>query len=279
LRPFAASIGALGKASGSLLDGPTVAFHYIGVEEARKRNGLRVVVVGGVPSPWGEAAKGILHIKRIDWAAVRLVYDSEPLREWAGQRSAPVAIYDSEKPRSGWAEILLLAERLAPVPSLLPTDPVERALVFGISHEICGEEGLGWSRRLQLIHAGLQNAGGFPQQLAKYLGRKYGYRPEKAVDATARVATLLGMLATRLKTQHENGSRYYVGNSLTAVDVYSATFMALFDPLPHQQCEMAASVRAAFETRDVQTEDALDPILFKHRDMMYAESLELPLSL
>jgi hypothetical protein len=104
-----------------------MAFQYIDVEEARKRNGLRMVVVGGVPSPWGEAAKGILHIKAIVWAAVRLVYDSEPLREWAGQRSGPVAIYDNEQPRSGWAEILLLAERLAPKPSLLPADPAERA--------------------------------------------------------------------------------------------------------------------------------------------------------
>jgi hypothetical protein len=36
-----------------------------------------------VPSPWGEAAKGILHVKNIEWTAVRLVYDSEPLKEWA----------------------------------------------------------------------------------------------------------------------------------------------------------------------------------------------------
>ena len=122
-----------------------MAFQYIDVEEATKRHGLRMVVVGNVPSPWGEAAKGIVHIKGVEWAAVRLVYDSEPLREWAGQRSGPVAIYDNEPPRSGWAEILLLAERLAHKPSLLPTDPAERALVFGISHEICGEAGLGWS--------------------------------------------------------------------------------------------------------------------------------------
>ena len=124
-----------------------MSFPYIGVEEARNRNGLRMVVVGNVPSPWGEAAKGILHIKGIAWAAVRLVYDSELLREWAGQRSGPVAIYDNEQPRSGWAEILLFAERLAPMPSLVPADPAERALVFGISHEICGEEGLGWCLR------------------------------------------------------------------------------------------------------------------------------------
>ena len=51
---------------------------YVSVEDAIKRGGLRMVVVGGVPSPWGEAAKGILHIKGIDWVAVRLAYDSEP---------------------------------------------------------------------------------------------------------------------------------------------------------------------------------------------------------
>ena len=256
-----------------------MAFRYISVDEARSRAGLRMVVVGNVPSPWGEAAKGILHIKGIEWAAVRLVYDSEPLREWAGQRSGPVAIYDDERPRDGWAEILLLAERLAPRPALLPADPADRALVFGLGHELCGEAGLGWSRRLQLIHAGLRNAGGFPDAVARYLGRKYGYTPQTGAASTARVADLLGMLATRLRAQHERGSRYYVGNSLTAVDVYGATFMALFRPLPPEQCEMSAGTRAAFETRDAGTDAALDPVLLEHRDMMYSEHLELPLSL
>lgn len=256
-----------------------MAFEYLGVDEARKRGGLRMVVVGNVPSPWGEAAKGMLHIKGIEWAAVRLVYDSESLREWAGQRSGPVAIYDEERPRAGWAEILLLTERLAPAPALVPGDAAERALLFGLSHEICGEGGLGWSRRLQLIHAGLNNAGGFPDAVAKYLGRKYGYTPRTGAAATARVVALLGMLATRLKAQRERGSRYYLGDSLTAVDVYGATFMALFRPLPEEQCEMSASTRAAFETRDPETEAALDPLLLEHRDMMYAEHLELPLAL
>src|ERR1700756_4231407 len=256
-----------------------MAFQYLSIEEARSRNGLRMVVVGNVPSPWGEAAKGILHIKRIEWAAVRLVYDSESLKEWAQQRSGPVAIYEDEKPRAGWAEILLLAERLAPTPALLPADPAERALVFGLSHEICGEAGLGWSRRLQLIHAGVHNAGGFPEQVAKYLGRKYGSRAGTGGAAASRVAALLGMLGARLRSQHDKGSRYFVGNALTAVDVYSATFMALFRPLPQEQCAMSAAIRAAFETRDAQTDEALDPILLGHRDMMYAEYLELPLSL
>src|SRR6202035_1261206 len=205
-----------------------MSFEYVSVEEAIKRRGLRMVVVGDVPSPWGEAAKGILHIKGIAWAAVRLAYDSEPLREWAGQRNGPVAIYENERPRSGWAEILLLAERLAPTPSLLPADPAERALVFGLAHEICGEAGLGWSRRLQLVQAGLQNAGGFPERVARYLGKKYGYSPEAGAASGPRVTELVGMLVARLKAQHEAGSRYYVGDSLTAVDIYSATVSALF---------------------------------------------------
>jgi glutathione S-transferase len=238
-----------------------------------------MVVIGNVPSPWGEAAKGILHIKGIEWAAVRLVYDSEPLKQWAGQASAPVAIYDDEPPRAGWTEILLLAERLAPTPALLPADPAERAVVFGLAHEICGEAGLGWSRRLQMIHVGLQNAGGFPERVARYLGKKYGYRPETGMASTTRVAALLGMLAARLKSQRDRGSRYYVGDALTAADVYGATFMALFSPLPQAQCEMMASIRTAFETRDAQTQAALDPILLEHRDMLYGEYLELPLSL
>ena len=137
-------------------------FQYVSVEEAIARKGLRMVVVGNVPSPWGEAAKGIFRLKAIDWVAVRLVYDSEPLKQWAGQRTGPVAIYDNEPPRAGWAEILLLAERLAPTPSLIPADAAERATMFGLAHEICGEGGLGWARRLQLVHAGLQKRAASP---------------------------------------------------------------------------------------------------------------------
>jgi glutathione S-transferase len=256
-----------------------MTFAYVSVEEAMRRGGLRMVVVGGVPSPWGEAAKGILHIKGIEWVAVRLDYDSELLKTWAGQRNGPVAIYENERPGLGWAEILLLAERLAPSASLLPADPADRALVFGLAHEICGEAGLGWSRRLQLVHAGVQNAGGFPERVSKYLGKKYGYSPEAGAASGARVAELLGMLVARLKAQQTAGSRYYVGGSLTAVDVYGATFMALFRPLSPELCAMDASTRAAFEELDARTGAALDPVLFEHRDMMYAEYLELPLSL
>lgn len=256
-----------------------MAFAYVSVEEAIARGGLRMVVVGGVPSPWGEAAKGILHVKRIDWVAVRLDYRSDALAKWAGERSGPVAVYESERPRGGWAEILLLAERLAPEPALLPGDPLDRALVFGLAHEICGEEGLGWARRLQLVQEGLQGTGGFAEPVARYIGDKYGYRPHPSLVPGARVVELLRLLAKWLRAQRESGSSYYVGDTLSAVDVYSATFMAMFRPLPEETCAMDPGVRAAFETLDAETEAALDPILIQHRDLMYARHLELPLSL
>ena len=256
-----------------------MTFEYVSVEDAIERDGLRMVVVGGVPSPWGEAAKGIFHIKQIDWVAVRLVYDSDLLVSWAVQQNGPVAIYEDEPPRAGWAEILLLAERLAATPLLIPKDPAERALMFGLAHEIFGEAGLGWLRRLQLIHAGLRNEGGFPERVAQYLGNKYGYSPEAGAASGQRVADLLSMLASRLKSQHQAGSPYYIGNSVTAVDVYSATGTAMFAPLPPEQCEMHPKTRAAFDILDTQTQAALDPILLDHRDMMYEKFLQLPLSL
>ena len=82
-----------------------MGFQYLSVEQAIKAPGLRVVFVGKVPSPWGEAVKGILHLKRIPFAGVRLVYDDAALKQWAGQLSGPVAVYEDETPRSGWAEI------------------------------------------------------------------------------------------------------------------------------------------------------------------------------
>jgi glutathione S-transferase len=252
---------------------------FASVEEAAAAPGLRMVVVGQIPSPWSEAAKGILHLKGIPWTAVRLSYDSPLLKEWAGQRSAPVAVYGKEPPRAGWAEILLLAERLAPTPTLVPPDPLDRALMFGLAHEICGEQGLGWSRRLQLVEAGLQGAGGFAGQVAAYIGKKYGYTPAAGAAAAGRVAQLLAMLAARLRSQKAAGSPYYIGSTVTALDVYGATMLALLRPLPQDVCPMDPGTRAAFEFREPVTDAALSPELLEHRDMMYQRHLVLPLSL
>jgi glutathione S-transferase len=255
-----------------------VSFEYLSVEEAIPRRGLRMVVVGQVPSPWGEAAKGIFHIKGIDFAAVRLVYDNEALKAWARELSGPVAIHDDEPPRSGWAEILMLAERLAPTPALLPADPATRARALLLADRFCGADGLGWNRRLQLVHAGITKVGGFSERVAGYLGKKYGYDPAGTARSAARVIELLNEFAAVLRAQREAGKVYYL-DAFSAVDVYSATFMALFKPLPEAQCAMHPVARAGFEWLDSPTAAALDPLLLEHRDRVYERHLALPLSL
>ena len=121
---------------------------FVSLEEAKQASGLRLTFVANAPSPWGEAVKGMLKTKDIPCTAA-LYMPGDPaankaLVEWTGEDSAPSAMYEDEAPRSGWAEILLLLERLQPEPSLIPADPEQRALMFGLSHEICGEMGLGW---------------------------------------------------------------------------------------------------------------------------------------
>lgn len=254
-------------------------FEYIDLDEAIGKDGLRMVVVGDVPSPWGEAAKGIFHIKGIEWSAVRLIYDDPRLKQWAGQRSGPVAVYNDEPPLGDWQDILLLAERLEPSPPLLSDDSAERIEMLDLAGDICRQGGLGWSRRLQLVHLGLNDDGGFSEPVSKYLAAKYGYSPEAGETAEDEAASVLQKLARHLRDQQRNGDRFYFGSQVSALDVYSATAMALFDPLPPELCKMNEASRRAFASRTPKIQTALDPALLAHRDMMYREFFELPLSL
>src|SRR4051794_12296224 len=98
---------------------------FVELEEARAATGLRLVIAGGIPSPWSQAAMGLFDMKGIDYLAVRFRPVAEQVRSWTGSHNVPVAVYADEPPRTGWAEILALAERLAPQPSLIPQDDDE----------------------------------------------------------------------------------------------------------------------------------------------------------
>ena len=258
-----------------------MTFSYVSTEEAIARPGLRMVVVGGVPSPSGEAAKGILHIKRIDWVAVRLAYDSEAQKAWAGQRSGPIAMYEDEAPRAGWREILELAERLAPEPALLPADADRSASSCSASRTASatkaastGRAACSWSTPASRAAAASRAASPATWR------RSTATAPMRAAAAAAKERERCSTRwPTRLKAQHFAGSPYFVGTALSAADVYAATAMGLFRPLAPEHCAMDAATRAAFETRDEVSDAALDPVLLAHRDMMYAKHLELPLSL
>jgi glutathione S-transferase len=245
---------------------------YIDIDAARGRSGLRLVLTAGVPGPWGEAAKAVFRVKGIPFVAVRQTIGAhdEKLLAWTRQTSAPVAMYEDERPRSGWAEILFLAERLAPEPALLPSDPRERAFALGLAFEICGEQGLGWTRRLMMMAGVPVGPNSMPW--------KYGCDDAAAVArAPARVVEILDLLADQLKRQQDGGRRYLVGNRLSAVDIYWATFSNLLVPLPPEQSPMPDYMRKVYATWDTAPgAKPVDSALLAHRDFVFAEHLGLP---
>lgn len=254
-----------------------MAFSFVPFEELRAVSGLRMIYVGGAPSPWGEAAKGLLHVKGVDYVAARLDYEDKAMRTWSPSLSAPVAVWEAEPPIDGARELTLLAERIAPEICLLPESYRDDILAF--IEDLANEGGLGWDRRVQLIHWSLAGRGGFNPRVAGYLGQKYGHSEEAGEAAKGAVVARLGGLSARLKAQEEAGSGFYFGDALTAADVYAAAFMALFGPLPEADCAMAGPAREAFSMLDDETAAAVDPVLMAHRDRIYQTHLALPLSL
>lgn len=256
---------------------------YIEVGEARERDGLRLVLTAGVPGPWGEAAKGVFHVKKIPYTPVRQSggQPNDELRAWTGFDNAPQAVYEDEGARIGWSEILFLAERLAPAPSLLPANPRERSWMFGLLHEIAGEMGFAWCRRLQLLHPILQlPEGAAPPQLLDSISRlagKYGYSAKQTAAADQRVVEILELLSAVLREQRDRGSDFFVGQSLSAVDIYWATFAAMLEPLPPEECPMDDMLRGGYQLSEQKALAAADRVLLEHRDRIYGDYLELPL--
>lgn len=251
------------------------------VAEGRRLGGLRLVLTRGVPGPWGEAAKGLFQVKQIPFVRVAQQpgLSNDELFAWTGRRNAPVAVYENEPAVSRWTEILFLAERLAPSPSLLPSDPADRAQMFGLAHELCGEQGFGWSRRLMMLHPILRGAPDPPPealQVPAELGRRYGYTARAGDAASARVRDILALFAGQLSRQRERGIRFLVGEGLSALDVFWAAFAAMVEPLPDDVCPMNPGLRAGYR---LQASDEASPAmerLLEHRDFVYREYLELP---
>jgi len=256
---------------------------YIEVDDAIGIPGLRVVLTPGVPGPWSEAAKGILYVKKIPYVKVRQELGGEnlALKRWSAQTTAPVFAYNDERPRTIWSDQLYLAERLAPNPPLIPAKLEERVSMFGLANEICGENGLGWSRRLMLLRPALSDphASEAAKKSAAHLGNKYGYNPQAAEAAPARTAEIIGVLARQLESQRHKGGRFLVGNSLSALDIYWATFAALIEPLPNDLCAISNGFRRMYQCEDPLVRAALTPQLLAHRDFIYHEYLELPVDL
>jgi glutathione S-transferase len=108
-------------------------------------------------------------------------------------------------------------------------------------------------------------------------GDKYGYSPEAAEAAPGRMAEILRTLGAKLEQQRAKGSKFFIGNQLSALDIFWSTFAALVDPMPPEKCPMATGFRGFYENADQTVAAAISPLLLEHRDSIYREYLELPI--
>lgn len=248
---------------------------FVSIAEAREADGLRMACLRKIPSPWQEAAKGIFHVKGLDclYAAQAESDVDNAIADWVGDSSVPVVAYRKEKLRTGWVEILLLAERLAAEPALIPGDARQRALMFGLSHEICGEMGIGWCMRLLMLRAGMDHSddASIPSEAAAFLAGKYGFNPTDVGNAEDRVVAVLGMLDEQL-----GAAEYFLDDKLSALDIYWATMANLLTPLDESKLPMSSYMRAVYATSNERVLEALTPRLREHQERVYERHLELP---
>lgn len=253
---------------------------YLSVEEARSLPGLRLVVTAHVPGLWSEAAKSIFDAKGIRYHLVEQVVGGEnlALKEWTAQTSGPCAVYEDERPRSLWIDQLYLAERLAPEPRLIPADMDERATMFGLCNELAGENGFCWNVRMRATHTILSNPGkhASTQKLGVVLAQKYLYDPALVDGARRQMIQIVERLRDRLAAQQAAGRHYFIGDALSALDIYWSAFAGAIDPLPPHLCpNMPEEMRSGYT--DPELKAIGGEALFAHRDRIYREHLKLPM--
>jgi len=198
-------------------------------EAAAMTKGTRVTFVPGIQALYSEALKNICFVKNIP--LIRVLHPpmgvdeatgkdrQEKLYELTSQTSLPTMFHDKERPRNVWTEQLALAERIGAVdsPVLIPNNFGLRVEVFGLCAIVLAEDGLTWNMRILIDSP---------------LGQKYGYSKEASSAAPGKIAEVITLIDRRLEAQEKRGSRYLVGDSLTAADIYWATLSMGVLPVP-----------------------------------------------
>ena len=261
--------------SGAALAISVFMMRFVDLETARASRGLRMALITNVPSLWSDAARAMATAKELDCLAVEFDPRDETIQRWTGCPNAPVALFKDELPRTGWAEILSLLERLGGAMSLVPESAADRVAMFGLSREVCGDMGVASIRRLLLIHASFTTDGaeGFATPVAKFLARRYGYSAEWIAPARRRFVEILRVLDDTLS---RSGGPYFFGAQLTALDFYWAAALGSILPLPDSVRPIAPSLRPVFERLEEDLAAAVTPALRAHRDRIAPRWIALP---
>ncbi len=192
--------------------------------------GTRITFIPGIPALYSEALKNICYVKGVPLTRVlhpRMGIDKATgedrqalLFALTAQTSLPTMLHNQERPRNVWIEQLALAEQIgaAGSPALIPDNFEHRAEVFGLCAIVLAEDGLVWNMRILVDGP---------------LAQKYGFSDEASSAAPGKIAEVIAVLDRRLAAQAQRGSKYLVGNALTAADVYWATLsMSVLPPPP-----------------------------------------------
>jgi glutathione S-transferase len=254
---------------------------YIPVSDAQSMPGLRLSLTSGLPAPWSEAAKAIFRSKGIPFIAVEQVAGeaNAELISWTGHRNAPSAMYNDEPPAVSWLDIINLAERLQPEPSLLPSALDDRILAFGLTNELAGERGMAWNARVILFHSMVEKFGEEAMQ-DNPMFRDYHYRDENPDLVAARIIEVMEKLEGQLQAQLAEGKRYLVGESLSLVDIYCSCFSQFFSVLGPDVNPMPDHLRKVWGMVGSRIEAAgysLSPELLALRDLVFEQHIGLPL--
>lgn len=254
---------------------------YTPASDARSAPGLRLTLTSGVPGPWSEAAKAIFRIKHIEYIAVeqRAAQANAELVAWTGHRNAPTAMYNDEPPAVSWLDIVNLAERIAPQPSLLPSALEDRILAYGLTNELAGERGLAWNART-IMFSGMVQKFGAEAVRDNPMFRDYHYRDENTDALAASIIEVLEKVEAQLRTQLAAGRKYLVGERVSFVDIYFSCFSQFFSILPPAVNPMPDSLRKVWglvAERIATAGYSLSPALLALRQHVFEEHIGLPL--
>jgi glutathione S-transferase len=171
-----------------------------------------------------------------------------------------------------------LAERLGPQPVLIPTDEWNRLVMFGICHELCAEDGFGWNCRLLMLDM-IERAAGATLGAMQLDGMRRKFSNGMTLDqARSRIVTIMATLAKRLEAQRDDGSEYFVGQTLTAADIYWTTFSNLIVPMADADCPMPVMYRTCSAGLEPTFRNRIPAILIEHRERTLHRHFELPMS-
>ena len=257
----------------------TISPEFISLEEAAKmKKGTRITFIPGIQAIYAEALKNICFVKKIKITRVLHPFmgvdqktgkDRQArLYELTSQTSLPTMFHDEERPRNVWIEQLALAEEIGSPNSinLIPDNFQERVDMFGLCAIVLGEDGLVWNMRI------LSDGP---------LARKYGYSDDASSKSPSKMAEIIKLIDLRLKKQEEKGSKYLVGNKISAVDIYWSTISMTILPasleiMPKTKQNEGMLFFFEANSKIPEIKEVLSDRILSHRDYILKTYCETP---